>query len=50
MRLLLLLAVLLTFNSCQNPSRLHAAASGPFVDLGFTVPSTLLSTADEVIE
>ena len=59
MKLLLLLALLLTLNSCQNPSRLQAAPSGLFVDsngsprakhLGFDVPDRLLALADEVIE
>jgi len=58
MKLLLLLALLLTLNSCQNPSRLQGAQSGLFVDsngsprakhLGFDVPDWLLAIADEVI-
>jgi hypothetical protein len=44
MKLLLLLALLLTLDACRNPSRLQAAQSGP------PVVSNAVVIADEVIE
>jgi hypothetical protein len=44
MKLLLLLALFLTLDACQNPSRLQAAQSGP------PVVSNAVVVADEVIE
>jgi hypothetical protein len=59
MKLLVFVVPLFTLDACQNPSRIQAAPSGPFVDsngpqrakhLGLTVPPMLLPRTDEVIE
>jgi hypothetical protein len=58
MKLLVFVVPLFTLDACQNPGRIQAAPSGPFVDsngpqrakhLSLDVPTILLALADEVI-